>query len=186
MKTTFTSFLALLLFFVASASFAQGQGAGIYMEITPATGSTATTAGTFKITSLQNSILNQSTIGSGTGGSGGGRVAFQPLTVTKSADKASNAFQYAIMSGAHFSRIRFSYKNAAGDVLYDLYIGTAFISGYSTSAAEVCENGCPGIAETFTINYGEVAIVDRTLTPRRPIEWSQLKNIGKVAFTYEQ
>jgi type VI secretion system Hcp family effector len=182
MKLLFTNLIALVLLSVTTA-FSQG----IYMEITGGSspGSSSPYTGEIQLSSVQYGFSNTATIGSSPSGGTASRPSFVPITITKLLDPSSAYLQRTLILGETYQRVRINFYRAGtsgGRVLaYQVVLGTVFVTNYSASAAEGCTSGCPALAESISLDYGQ--IVTREFvngTPTRTVSWDRVRNTETV------
>ena len=71
---------------------------------------------------------NATTIGSGSGGAGSGRISFAPLNVTKMLDSMSGVLLTHLASGEHFREVKIEVFGAGNALLATYRFRTAFVT----------------------------------------------------------
>ncbi len=178
MKKFVILFAGLLFFGQVSTAFAQT----IYLQLVKGSGQAAEYTPEIPLTSAQYSFSNVVTIGSSASGSGGGKATFAPLVVTKQVDGSSGPLQRSLVTGGHYqyARLNFYRTNASGgkELAYRVVVGTLMVAHVAASAAEGCTT-CPALAETVTLEYGQVATYNPTT--KGVVTWNRLSNTENVA-----
>jgi type VI secretion system secreted protein Hcp len=145
-------------------------------------GSSSAKNGAFELKDWSFEITNKSTIGSATGGAGGGKTEFAEFNITKTTDSASPAFFRNCVAGAHYKTVTLAMRKAGGDprsagkpfLMYRF--GTVFTTKVSW------ESGDDAPTEKITFVYGTLEVEyapqneDGTMGKGKPQGWSQITN----------
>ena len=110
-------------------------------------------AGIFGPTPIINFNLggvNDTTIGSATGGAGAGKIAFAPLKVTKMLDSISALLLTHMASGAHFKEVKIEVFGAGDTLLATYRLHTAFVT------SDVVGGSSMSLAETVVFVFGSL------------------------------
>jgi type VI secretion system secreted protein Hcp len=119
--------------------------------------------GWIEILSFQLGASNPSTIGSATGGAGGGKATLSEFTLTKNTDASSpNLFQ-GCCSGVHYKKATIALRKAGGTAL--VYLQYDFTEVFISS---VYWSGSAGSGDTpnesVSLAYGSINV---TYTPQK-------------------
>lgn len=149
----------------------------------------------FELKDFSFSVENKSTIGSATGGGGGGKIEFKEFEIKKPTDSASPMFFRNCAAGMHYANVNIAIRKAGGGALqadgaattgkaYLVFqFGTVFTTKIGWSGP-----GDEGPTETITFSYGELKITYQPQStsgtmdaagPARIAQWSQLKNLAQ-------
>jgi YD repeat-containing protein len=129
----------------------------------------------FEIKDWSFEVTNKSTIGSATGGAGGGKAEFGEFTITKTADKSSAEFFKNCCAGAHYKTVTLQVRKAGGSgeksgKPYLVYkFSTVFTTKISWSGA-----GDEAPEENITFVYGAMKIDYTPQTESGPSTIAQL------------
>jgi type VI secretion system secreted protein Hcp len=108
-----------------------------------------------------------SSMGTGSLGSGAGKVTLHPLSVTKEVDKATGPLFNAMCTGTHFDSVVLSAVKAGATKAYlTVTLTNAFIASLQFSASDEIP------VESVTMTYGQICI-----------EYSQQDNKGTLTST---
>ncbi len=149
----------------------------------------------FELKDFSFSVENKTTIGSATGGAGGGKIEFKEFEIKKPTDSASPLFFRNCAAGMHYEVVSIAIRKAGGTAgqgtassgkpYLVFHFGTVFTTKIGWSGP-----GDEGPVESIVFSYGELKIMyypqkpDGTMDTQAKIaEWSQLKNINKFAGT---
>ncbi|MDQ6812550.1 MAG: type VI secretion system tube protein Hcp [Bacteroidota bacterium] len=126
-------------------------------------------------------------IGSQGTGSGAGKVAFNPLSFSKTPDAQSPKFFEMMASGTPYKFVEFSFYKTAGtgsEVLtYKIRLGLVAFSAIQRASA-ACSGNCPDIVENFAMQYGGKYIVYYSQkpdgSPGTPVGygWDRIHNVS--------
>ena len=138
--------------------------------------------GAFEIKDWSFDVQNKTTIGSATGGAGGGKAEFAEFTITKAVDTASPAFFKNCVAGAHYKEVVLACRKAGADPTSagKEYLTYTFSTVFTTKVA--WKHGDDGPAEDITFVYGQLKIEylpqDKTgkLANPKIAGWSVLTN----------
>lgn len=111
----------------------------------------------FEIKDFSFGVENPTTIGSATGGAGGGKASFHEFTITKNIDSASPAFFKACCSGAHYKSVVIEMRKAGGDGTAKPYLKYTFSVVFVTKI-NWGGSGDDLPTETITFQYGVIGI----------------------------
>jgi type VI secretion system secreted protein Hcp len=137
-----------------------------------------------RITSMQFGMGNNAMIG-GTG-PGAGRTQLSELTITKNVDLSSTKLMQALAAVNPLNSVEIVYvANAGRDpvTIYKVELGNAILKENTVSSIPDCSNGCPNVAETFTLIYAKIRVTTYsqnqngsfTANPN-PFVWDQTQN----------
>jgi len=139
----------------------------------------------FEITEFSFDIENPATIGSATGGAGGGKTKFNEFTIKKKTDSASPLFFKNCCSGCHYKTAVISVRKAgsAMDSTGEPFLSYEFQWTFTTKI-EWSGPGDEGPEETIVFSYSVLGIkyrrqgADGTLTDdaARIVGWDQRTN----------
>lgn len=147
--------------------------------------------GAIALQSFSYGVSNTTTIGSATGGAGGGKASFDHFTITKSVDSASTVIFQNCASGKHYKKATLTCRKAGGDTskpgqeYFVVDFGTVFVVGYQHAGS----SGDDAPQETITFAYGAVKETyksqkpDGTLSGKVEFGWSQIKNMQSTDVT---
>jgi YD repeat-containing protein len=113
----------------------------------------------FEINDWSFEIENPTTIGSATGGAGGGKAEFNEFTIKKVTDAAAPAFFKHCVAGAHYQNVVISKRHAGGDPgpssksFLQFKFQTVFTTKIDWSGP-----GDEGPEETVTFQYGAAGV----------------------------
>ncbi|QEL19456.1 type VI secretion system tube protein Hcp [Limnoglobus roseus] len=147
----------------------------------------------FELKDFSFSVENKSTVGSATGGAGGGKIEFKEFEIKKPTDSASPMFFRNCAAGMHYEVVSIAIRKAGGEAgkgtassgspYLVFHFGTVFTTKIGWSGP-----GDEGPSESITFSYGELKIMyypqttdGKMSTQAKIAEWSQLKNINKFA-----
>jgi type VI secretion system secreted protein Hcp len=121
-------------------------------------------AGWISLDSFTMGAMNPATIGSATGGAGGGKVSLSPISVIKKTDKASPILFQNCCSGVHSPTATIALNKAGGSAAvkylqYDLK--EVFIESISWSGSS---GGDDTPTESVSLAYGSINV---TYTPQK-------------------
>jgi type VI protein secretion system component Hcp len=111
-------------------------------------------------------VENPTTIGSATGGAGGGKIKFNEFAIKKTTDSASPNFFKHCVAGAHYPKFAIHVRKAGGDPLsagkpfLDYKFGTVFTTEIDWSGP-----GDEGPEESITFVYGKLGVM---YVPQQP------------------
>jgi type VI secretion system secreted protein Hcp len=105
------------------------------------------------IQSFQLGIENQSTIGSKSGGAGGGKAQFSTLTIEKTIDSTTPMFMQRVALGQHFTGMELVARKAGG-AANGTYMRWSFQPVYVTSQKHTGASGDDAPTETLTFLFG--------------------------------
>jgi type VI secretion system secreted protein Hcp len=137
----------------------------------------------FNVKEYSFDVENLSTLSSATGGSGGGKANFNPLSFSKEVDTASCPLFQCCAMGSHIDEAYLVMRKAGGNVTDNLpyLIFTfkfVFITGVNWSIS-----GDEPIGESVTFMYGAMRIEyfkqnnkGARITPSIPAEWNRVNN----------
>ncbi|QEL14627.1 type VI secretion system tube protein Hcp [Limnoglobus roseus] len=149
----------------------------------------------FDLKDFSFSVENKSTVGSATGGAGGGRIEFKEFEIKKPTDAASPMFFRNCAAGMHYDVVSIAIRKSGGAAgaktalsgkpYLVFHFGMVFTTKIGWSGP-----GDEGPSESITFSYGELKIMyypqkaDGTMDTQAKIaEWSQLKNLNKFSAT---
>lgn len=186
------------------------QAQNIYMKVTPYAGASPTDnispggrpltvdgklidlSNYLQVSSVQYDFEQTLNIGSQSTGAGAGKIAFHPLTITKTADQLSPPLFAAMASGTPYQFIEFLFVSAPTTsrpvVLYKVLLKLAAVKTMSVSSV-ACPSGCPGIAESVSFEYGGYVVFtytqkpDGAIVPGKVAGWNRVKNISDTSPT---
>lgn len=130
------------------AKFVPNMGAQLVDE-NPGT----THSGQILLTTVGGGERQSLNIGAQSGGLGAGRVQFDSTMFTKPVSVNSPTFFFLLSSGSALKYVEISYYNAADQIIYRQTLGNVGVSSMYRAAAS-CANGCPGIVENISLEYG--------------------------------
>lgn len=137
--------------------------------------------GSLEVKSFEFGAENPTTIGSGTGGAGAGKVKFQNFKVTKEVDFSSAPLYQALAAGAHFPGVALQIRKSGGD--QNDYLVYLFKMVYVTSISWSGGGGEEAPEETVEFVYGALGVkyVPQTSaggqgTAKTFAYWSQVTN----------
>jgi type VI secretion system secreted protein Hcp len=132
-------------------------------------------------------VENPTTIGSATGGAGGGKAEFAEFTITKTTDVASPAFFKNCCTGAHYKNVTIAMRKPPrdpGSVSTGAYLIFRFQTVFTTKIGW-SGPGDEGPEEKITFVYGKFEITYRQQNADGGIEkpgitqgWDQISNIS--------
>lgn len=147
----------------------------------------------FELKDFSFSVENVSTLGSATGGAGGGKIKFNEFSIKKPTDSASPLFFRNCAAGMHYEVVSIAVRKSGGAAATGMtgkpylvfHFGTVFTTNIDWSGP-----GDEGPEEQIKFSFGELKIMywpqDTTgtmSTQPKISEWSQLKNIAKFTGT---
>jgi len=137
--------------------------------------------GSMEIKSFEFGAENPTTLGSGSGGAGAGKVKFQNFKVTKEVDFASAPLYQACAAGAHYPAVALQIRKSGGD--QNDYLVYLFKMVYVTSISWSGGGGEEAPEETVEFTYGAMGIkyVPQTAAGAQSDQktfayWSQVTN----------
>jgi type VI protein secretion system component Hcp len=110
-------------------------------------------------------VTNRSTIGSATGGAGGGKSEFGEFTITRISDRALPTFFRNCCGGSHYQAVKVPVHKAGpppdliGKEYLQFKFGTVFTTGVDW------KHGDDGPSEDITFVYGKLGV---QYTPQKP------------------
>lgn len=141
----------------------------------------------FEIKDFSFGVENKATIGSATGGAGGGKIQFNEFQIKKTTDLASCAFFKNCAAGAHYELVRIAIRKSGGGgidstgkpyLIFDF--GTVFTTKIDWSGP-----GDEGPEEAITFAFGALQLfyasqkADGTMGVTKQVGWDQVKNKGE-------
>jgi type VI secretion system secreted protein Hcp len=118
-----------------------------------------------EISSFSMGATNPATIGSATGGSGGGKVSLSPIHVQKQTDSASPQLFQMCCTGQHFKTANFCMRKASGGasalVYYQYDLQEVYIESIQWSGSS---GGTDTPTESVSLTYGAINV---TYTPQK-------------------
>ena len=143
----------------------------------------------FEIQQWSFGASNVSTIGSATGGAGGGKASFEPFKVTKNIDTASSSLFLTCCAGGHYPLLTLWVRKSGqspkdgGEWYLEWQFKMAFVSNLSWTNAD------PSPTEEVTFVYGAIQFTyrpqkaDGTLIVDQKVDrsWSQVLNDSEFA-----
>jgi len=144
--------LLLSIFATAFATVANCLAQGsVMVTVTPTTGNHCS----FSATSLAENVTRTVTIGSGAGGVGVNKAAFNPMVVTKAIDKCSVPLYKSLFAGTPpIPTIVISLRDASNVEILRLTLNTVFVTAITDSDSAI------GPAENITLVYEKITILD--------------------------
>jgi len=113
----------------------------------------------FEIKDFSFGVENPTTIGSGTGGAGAGKIKFNEFTIKKSTDQASPWFFYNSCIGSHYKNVYIEIRKSGGD---EKASGTPFLQFrfgvVFTTKIDWSGPGDEGPEESITFVYGQFGV----------------------------
>lgn len=137
----------------------------------------------FELKDWSFKVSNKSTIGSATGGAGGGKAEFGEFTISKLVDSASTDFFRNCVAGAHYLKVCLACRKAGGDpssagLPYLIYtFSTVFTTEVSWKHSD------DGPTEDITFVYGSVKIDYLPQKPDGTLDTSKKKTQGWSVIT---
>jgi type VI secretion system secreted protein Hcp len=144
----------------------------------------------FEIKDFSFGIENKATVGSATGGAGGGKVQFNEFSIKKTVDQCSAAFFKNCCAGAHYQVVRLACRKAGsggssstGKPYLCFNFGLVFATKVEWSGP-----GDEGPEESITFAYGSLQVQyakqapNGTLEAFKVVDWDQVKNLGKFPY----
>ena len=138
----------------------------------------------FEIKDFSFGVENKATIGSATGGAGGGKIQFNEFTIKKPTDTASPNFFKNCAAGAHYQVVTLAIRksgadpDSAGKPYLVFNFGTAFTTKIDWSGP-----GDEGPEESITFAYGTFQVQYRKQNPDGTYDgewkkggWNQMTN----------
>lgn len=142
----------------------------------------------FELKDFSFSVKNKSTLGSATGGAGGGKIEFEEFEIKKPTDSASPIFFRNCAAGMHYDTVHIAIRKAGAQagvkggqtgMPYLVFIfGTVFTTGISWDGP-----GDEGPNEKIKFAYGQLKIVywpqdEKGTRTKGTVEqyWSQMTN----------
>lgn len=194
MKKQYVILIGFLICFCSSTAFSQD----IYVKVIQDRTNAVLTQGASpdapttalrdytRITSMSFGMENPVTIGGGGGGSAPARTRLNDLTITKIVDLSSTRLMQVLAVGEPLELVEILYvrSNDRGtSTIYKVELGNAFFTKNTVSSIPDCTNGCPNVAESFTIIYGKIRVTTYTqnqngsiTTNPNPFVWDQTRN----------
>jgi type VI secretion system secreted protein Hcp len=119
--------------------------------------------GEIEIASFSFGVTHAQTVGSATGGAGGGRAQMQDIHFTKDVDKSSAVLFQHCAVGTHFDKATLSVRKAGGSQMeYLKYVmQTVFVTSYQVGTS----HGQETATEQFSLAVGKVSY---DYTPQKP------------------
>jgi type VI secretion system secreted protein Hcp len=138
----------------------------------------------FEIKSFSFDIENKTSIGSATGGAGGGKVQFNQFKISKYTDAATPIFFKNCALGAHYKKAVLAIRKSGGDVsgTGKPYLVFTFGTVFTTKIEWSGPGDDMGPEEGITFAYGALKIEywkqtkEGKMTPVKETEWNQLLN----------
>ena len=138
-----------------------------------------------EVTSIQ--FGTDQTYSTGSTGAGVGEIAFGDFSFTTLTNLASTRLLQVQARGTTLQTVEViflaSNQEAKLRVTYKILLGTAGIKNFSASAAGDCGNGCAGVAESYTLQYGTLQIFTysqqndgRVTQNPSPFGWDAIRN----------
>jgi type VI secretion system secreted protein Hcp len=120
--------------------------------------------GAFELSSFSWGASNPTTVGSGYGGTGGGKVSISSFNVTKQTDSASAALFKACCDGSHFDKAHVVLRKAGGKpVEYLKYdFEEVFVASIQWGGSG---GGDDTPTESVSFSFGKVKVI---YTPQKP------------------
>jgi len=138
----------------------------------------------FEIEDWNFGSSNKTTLGSATGGGGGGKAEFDEFTITKNVDSASPNFFLNCVTGTHYNKVSLYCRKSggSGDLSGKPYLTYTFATVFTTSVK--WKHGDEGPKEDITFKYGSLVINYQpqdatgslTNAPAKTSGWSVLTN----------
>jgi type VI secretion system secreted protein Hcp len=134
---------------------------------------------TIAVTAFSFGIENPTTIGSATGGAGGGKAKFMTLDVSKPVDSTSASHFSALGAGQHFTDASLYVRKAGAAADYLVY---KFKMVFVTSIKWSGSNGDDHPQETVDLVYGAMQVAYTPQTPTGALgkqvtgTWNQVTN----------
>ena len=141
-----------------------------------------------ELKSISYGVENAVTIGSATGGAGGGKAVFQEVVIEKLLDSASPLLFQALTTGAHYGTVTIAFRKSggttakAGQPYLIVILKTVFVKEINVAAA----SGDDAPAETIKLAVGAISIdyskqmTDGSMTRMPLVSWNQLTNTTKM------
>jgi type VI secretion system secreted protein Hcp len=138
----------------------------------------------FEIKDFSFGVENPTTIGSGTGGAGAGKIKFNEFTIKRTTDKCSPDFFFNSCIGSHYKNVYIEMRKSGGDIassgkpFLQFRFGVVFTTKIDWSGP-----GDEGPEEGVTFVYGQFGV---RYTPQKPdgtpddakySAWDQIQNI---------
>jgi type VI protein secretion system component Hcp len=175
MKPHFALLIAVLWLGCQAPILAQG----VYLQIAGITDGAGTNPALRDQVKLSTFAYGQKTpVTIGGSGASAGRPTFMSIEIAKPVDASSSKLQQALTSATAFrSPPLINFYDANLRLVYQIKLGTAFISDYSANGDDICTGGCPGLLENITLQYGQVKVTDssRAGTPLT-FSWNVIAN----------
>ncbi len=141
-----------------------------------------------KLSSLQYDLEQTLNIGSQSTGAGAGKIVFNPIVITKTVDAISAVLMQYCAAGK-LMNLEFIFVSGNGSsstptVRYKMQVTLAAVRTVAISSVPDCGNGCPGIAESYSFDYGQLIV--QTYTQKATGEvvlgpkfgWDRVKNVA--------
>lgn len=137
-----------------------------------------------EVSSLQYDFEQTLNMSSQSSGAGAGKIAFNPLVITKVADQLSAPLFQAMASGTAYKTIEFVSLNTNKQVVYSIMLKLVAVKTMAVSAVACGTPQCAGIAESVSFEYGAYLIqpywqnTSGTITKGTIVGWNRIKNVA--------
>jgi type VI secretion system Hcp family effector len=109
----------------------------------------------FEIKDFSFGVESPTTIGSGTGGAGSGKVQFDEFTIQKTTDSASPVFFKNCVAGSHYGQVTLYVRKAGGTQME--YLTFTFQTVFTTKI-QWSGPGDESPTESITFEYGSLSV----------------------------
>jgi type VI secretion system secreted protein Hcp len=140
----------------------------------------------FELKSWKFGSKNKTTIGSATGGAGGGKAEFDEFTITKAVDSASPNFFRNCVTGTHYKYVYLALRKAGPDPKktggpYLLYrFGTVFTTSVAWTHGDEPTEDIAFVYGDLQIKYFPQDSTGKLSTTAKIQQWSVLTNSADV------
>jgi type VI secretion system secreted protein Hcp len=137
------------------------------------------------VTSFQLEVSNAVTIGTGSTGAGGGKVEFNPLTITKPVDEASPGLFKLCATGGHFAVAQLYLRQSAGGT-WNGFLAYEFKTLAIAKIDWGGATGEPQPTEAVTMEYEALVIQYKVIGPTgttvKVVQqgWDRVMNTGGI------
>ncbi len=137
----------------------------IYLTIPGVKGESTSTqyAGQIECTTFRTAVKNQSSVSSGTTGSGAGRAVFEEIVLVAPINAASPTLMQACAAGTHYSNATITFVKAGGSssaVYLTIKLSNVFITGFSSiyGPTNPEDASSPLIhADQYRLSFGQIS-----------------------------